>query len=151
MAEKQLKWTLDMDTANLTCKHKESQTKEKFNIPDLFCSVVWDILDNVQKQALAYGCQQKLRDLVAGKGKKAGYSGAEIFALMRNKWQSLTVDRTWSQKSGERVSIQKKMADVKVMSESMKTFALSIGLKIDPATAILSDGEYADYLETRED
>lgn len=151
MAEKQLKWTIDQETGLLTCKHKESQTKEKFDLTKLFQNVEWDSLDAVEKQAMAYACQQKLSDLVAGKGKKAGYSGSEIFALMRNKWASLTVDRVWSQKSGERTSIQKKMASVKVMSESMKTFALSIGLKVDPETKILSDADYQKYLETKED
>lgn len=144
MAEKQLKWKLD-DTDNmpiLTVKHKPSQTKETFPLMELFVNVAWEDLEAVEKSAMAYAVQQKLSDLVAGKGKKAGYSGSEIFALMRNKWDSLTVDRIWSQKSGERSSPQKKLSAMKIISQSMAKAAPLLGLKIAADVKIVSDEEY---------
>lgn len=144
MAEKMLKWKLD-DTDNmpiLTVKHKPSQSKESFPLMELFVNVAWEDLEAVEKSAMAYAVQQKLSDLVAGKGKKAGYSGSEIFALMRNKWDSLTVDRIWSQKSGERSSPQKKLSAMKIISQSMAKAAPLLGLKIAADVKIVSDEEY---------
>ena len=150
MAEKMLKWTLEAETGLLTCKHKESQIKQAFTLPDFYQTIEWKDCEAVEKQAMAYAIQQKLSDLVSGKGKKAGYSGAEIFALMRNKWDSLSVDRIWSQKSGERTSPQKKLSAMKVISQSMANAAPLLGLKVDPEAKILSDVDYQKYLEEQE-
>ena len=111
MGERLLKWTIDLPTGLLTCKHKESQTKQTFDLTLFWTSVEWNDLEEVEKYGAAYCIQQKLSDFVAGKGKKAGYSAAEIFALMKNRWDALTVDRVWSQKSGERGSLQKKITE----------------------------------------
>jgi len=151
MAERIMKWILDEATGILTCKHKDIDRNVDYNLTDLFVSVAWEDCDKVEKYSLAYSVQQKLADHVAGKGKKAGYTGAERIALMNNKWQSMTVDRTWSEKGGPREkSIQTKLKEMKVISLSMAKAAPLMGLKVDPAAKILSDEDYQKYLEEQE-
>lgn len=145
MASKITKWAMDWMTGIMTCTIEAVDKVSEYDLKDIFPD--WAELTDIQKHCIYTGLKPKLEDSTA-KGKELKQTPMERYAAISNMWDRLTIDEVWTTKREREESIQKRLSNMKVLSVSMVKAAPLLGLKVDPTAKILSDEEYADYMES---
>jgi hypothetical protein len=145
MASKVTKWAMDWLEGVMTCTIEAVDKVSTFDVKDIFPD--WAELTDIQKHCIYTGLKPKLEDSTA-KGKELKQTPMERYAAISNMWDRLTIDEVWTTKREREESVQKRLSNMKVLSVSMVKAAPLLGLKVDPAAKILTDDEYAAYMES---
>lgn len=133
MAKKSMDWSLTLSTGVLKVDHKDSDgtilKSQEFNLATLF---EWSDLTDFQKNMIAYGAKQKMADACAV-NKDIGQTVNDRIVTLSNMWSRFE-EGTWSQKSGERDTLKKKIekeiAEAKVaLTPELKAMFEKLGVK----------------------
>ena len=133
MAKRTMSWDLNKATGELTCTHLDNGDKKQvFGLAEIFPD--WADLTEVQANIIANGVAQKLGDSCA-RSVAEKLTPNERWAVLSNVWDRL-LEGTWTMKSGDRMTPQKRLdkqiedGEIEVTPE-LEELAAKLGLKIN--------------------